>query len=288
MPSDARGLVVCEARRMTIDQDTSALAFHTLRQASGPSLRYAAAGAQSGLPLVLLHGFTDSWYSYSRLMPCLPSQSFRAFALDQRGHGDSDRPLDGYLIGDFAADVVALLDALELDRVALVGHSMGSVIARRVAELHPERVSALVLIGAVETPVGDAARELEAAVQALSDPVPEEFIRDFQASTIHVPVPDTFFEQVVAESQKLPARVWRAVLEGLVQADDVRELAKITAPTLLMWGDRDAYFPRDEQERLAAAIPDARLLVYRDTGHSPHWERPDVVARDLETFVRAV
>ena len=111
-----------------------------------------------------------------------------------------------------------MLDELEIERATVVGHSMGSIVARRVAELHPERVASLVLIGAVETPMGEGVSELQAAVESLEDPVPEEFVREFQASTIHEPVPEAFFEQVITESMKLPARVWRAVLEGLLAA----------------------------------------------------------------------
>jgi pimeloyl-ACP methyl ester carboxylesterase len=273
---------------MTSQITLSGIEFASLRQSGRPSLQYAASGNSGGQPVVMLHGYTDSWFSYSRLMPCLAAHTYQAIALSQRGHGDSDRPLDAYAADDFAADVVALLDALEIGQATLVGHSMGSVVARRVAEVQPERVSGLVLIGAIETPMADAGTELRAAIQPFGDRVPEAFAREFQASTIHAPVPDAFFEQVVAESMKLPAPVWRAVLDGLLDADDSRDLARITAPTLLLWGEHDAYFPRDEQERLVAAIPDARLHVYADTGHSPHWERPADVASDLEAFMRSL
>jgi non-heme chloroperoxidase len=57
-------------------------------------------------------------------------------------------------------------------------------------------------------------------------------------------------------------------------------------PALLIWGDRDAIFPRSEQEALVSALPVASLRVYRDTGHAPHWERPGEVVRDLENFLR--
>jgi pimeloyl-ACP methyl ester carboxylesterase len=115
--------------------------------------------------------------------------------------------------------------------------------------------------------------------------VSETFVRDFQASTLHVPVPEPFFEQVLAESRKLPAHVWRGVAEGLLAVDDSAELGRIRAPTLLLWGEQDGYFLRDEQERLVAAIPGARLVVYQDTGHDLHWERPEQVARDLDAFL---
>jgi pimeloyl-ACP methyl ester carboxylesterase len=68
--------------------------------------------------------------------------------------------------------------------------------------------------------------------------------------------------------------------------DDAGQLERITAPTLILWGDRDALFAgEDGQQRLAAAIPGAQLTVYRETGHSPNWERPERVAADLEGFV---
>ena len=72
----------------------------------------------------------------------------------------------------------------------------------------------------------------------------------------------------------------------MVAADDADQLGRIAAPTLLLWGERDPLFPREEQERLAAAIPDARLTVYAETGHALHWERSERVAADLDAFVR--
>ena len=82
------------------------------------------------------------------------------------------------------------------------------------------------------------------------------------------------------------ARVWRDGLEGLLGFDDAAELGRIVAPTLLLWGERDGLFARKEQERLAAAIPGARLRVVPETGHSPHLERPDRVAASLDAFMR--
>jgi non-heme chloroperoxidase len=155
-----------------------------------------------------------------------------------------------------------------------------------VAETHPERVARLVLIGSAVTPLKQETRELQAAVHTLEDPVPAEFAREFQASTVHVPLPKAFFERAVAESLKLPARVWKSALDGLLAVDDTADLGQITAPTLLIGGERDGFFSREEVEGLAAAIPGARLLVYPETGHAVQWERPERVANELDTFVR--
>ena len=88
---------------------------------TGVRLRYAEQGDAAGWPVVMLHGYTDSSFSFSRVLPLLDS-SFRAFALDLRGHGDSGRPARGYALGDFASDVLAFLDELGIERATLVGH----------------------------------------------------------------------------------------------------------------------------------------------------------------------
>ena len=79
-----------------------------------------------------------------------------------------------------------------------------------------------------------------------------EFARDFQASTAYRPVPPEFFERIVAESLKLPPRLWRLAIDRLVEYDDTQQLARIEAPTLLLWGDHDALFSRTEQDRFMA------------------------------------
>jgi non-heme chloroperoxidase len=261
--------------------------FGVARLETGPLIRYAEQGDPAGEPLLLLHGYTDSWYSFSRLLPLLEPGGYHVFAVDQRGHGCSERPFGGYTTDDFAADVNAFLDAVGVRQATLVGHSMGSLVARRVAARYPHRVSRLILIGAILA-ANDATRELQEAVQTLEDPVPTDFVREFQESTVHVPLPVPFFEGVVAESLKVPARVWRDALDGLFATDDGPDLGRIDAPTLILWGEHDAFFSRAEQDQLVAAMPDARLCVYPETGHSPQWERPEQVARDLSAFVRTV
>jgi non-heme chloroperoxidase len=103
----------------------------------------------------------------------------------------------------------------------------------------------------------------------------------------YYPVPEEFLETVVSESLKLPARVWRDYWEGVVlTVDYAARLDGIDVPTLILWGEQDALFPREEQERLAAAIPGATLKMYPETGHAVHWERPEWVVRDLEAFIK--
>jgi pimeloyl-ACP methyl ester carboxylesterase len=257
---------------------------HRARLTAGLELEYAERG--SGPALVFLHGYSDAWYSFDRIMRALP-RDVRALALTLRGHGDSDRPASGYRIEDFAADVVAFMDAIEVERAILVGHSMSSLVAQAVACAQPHRVSHLVLIGSATTFDNPAVRDLEQAIRELRDPVPRAFVEEFQASTVHRPIPGDVLAAIVDESLKLPASVWRDALAGILAYRPGRRLASLALPTLIAWGDRDAFCARAEQDRLHETIPSSRLTIYEDTGHAPQWEQPQRFADDLVAFVSA-
>jgi pimeloyl-ACP methyl ester carboxylesterase/tetratricopeptide (TPR) repeat protein len=255
---------------------------------NGVRLDYVEQGDPKGTPVVLLHGFTDSWHSYERVLPHLPS-SMRVMALTLRGHGGSSKPATGYTSSDFADDVAAFLDVMGLESVVVVGHSMGSAIAQRFAVDYPARTRALVLVGALAPQAGnEAVREFWKEVATLSDPIDPAFARAFQQSTIAQPVPQEFFDTVVGESMKVPAYVWKAALEPLMTLDFLGRLPEIAVPALLIWGDRDAFFPRAEQDTLLTAIGGSRLIVYAGTGHSPQWEQPERFAADIVAFMKDV
>lgn len=256
--------------------------------ATDVTLPYVETGDPEGIPVVFLHGYTDSWRSYEPVLPYLPA-GIRAFALTQRGHGDADRPATGYHPRDFAADVAAFLDALGLDQAIIVGHSMGSSVAQRFALDHPERCHGLVLIGSTPMWRGNpGVMEVGEAVASLDDPIDPAFVHEFQASTVVRPVPDSLIATAVAESLRVPARVWREALARLLEVDVTHELGHISAPTLLLAGGRDELTPYEAQVVLRDAIPDARLIVYPDGGHAVHWEDPAQVAADIATFVRSL
>ncbi len=256
--------------------------------ATGVRLNYVEQGDRHGTPVVLLHGYSDSRRSYDRVLPLLPS-SLRVFALTQRGHGSSGKPEAGYAAADLSRDVAAFLDAMGLDSAIVVGHSMGSVVAQRFAIDYPARARALVLEGAFAPRAGnEGVRELWKTVSTLTDPIDPAFVRDFQQSTLTRPVPPDFFEGVVGDSLKVPARVWKSALEPLLTMDFLPRLSEIAAPTLVIWGDRDAFTLRAEQDELNRAITGSRLMVYAGTGHSPHWEEPERYIADLMAFIQSV
>lgn len=209
--SNSAGTRVAASANKMADMTT---VIKTVALANEVELQYVEQGDSSGVPTILLHGYTDSWHSYELVLPHLP-KSIHAFALSQRGHGDSERPATGYHPRDFAADVAAFMDARKIERAVIVGHSMGSYIAQCFAVNYPERMLGLVLVG----------------------------------------------------------------------SDLSSELGKIKAPTLIVWGDKDAYFLRDQQDALVAGITGSRLVIYPGVGHGVHWEVPERFAADLQSFI---
>ncbi|OJT21298.1 alpha/beta hydrolase [Archangium sp. Cb G35] len=286
-------LLACGAR--TSQASTPALASEpaSFRHASvqlstGVRMHYVEQGRHDGPVLVLLHGYTDSYLSFERVLPLLP-RNFHVYALDQRGHGDSSRPDCCYSPSDFASDVAAFLDSQGIQRAVLVGHSMGSFIAQQAALEHPQRVQALVLIGSAPTVHGNAvAAELKSVVDTLSEPIDPAFVREFQAGTFYRPIPPSFLDTAVSESLKVPARVWKAALDGLIAEDHSARLRDISVPTLVVGGDHDGFFSVAEQQALAQALPSASLVLYTETGHAPHVELPQRFVDDVKQFLRSL
>ncbi|MCY1036770.1 alpha/beta hydrolase [Corallococcus sp. BB11-1] len=258
----------------------------SVRLSTGVTLRYVEQGRRDGPVVVFLHGYTDSHHTWDLDLPRFP-RDLHIYALDQRGHGDSSRPACCYTQQAFARDVVAFLDAKRVSRAILVGHSMGSFIAQQVALDAPSRVKALVLVGSAPTVAGnEVALGLKSAVDTLTDPVDPTFIREFQASTFVRPVPASYLDTLVAESAKLPARVWQDSLDGLIAEDHSARLGSLRVPTLIIGGDQDGFFSVAEQRALARAIRGSTYLLYPETGHAPHAERPRRFVDDVSHFVR--
>lgn len=260
-----------------------------VKLSTGVELAYVEQGDPAGVPVIFLHGITDSWHSFEPVLPHLP-HSIHAFALTQRGHGESERPTTGYGPQDFAADVAAFMDALQLERTVIAGHSMGSTNAQRFGLDYPERILGLVLMGSFASfkDKPGLVEFVEVGISQLEDPIEPAFAREFQESTLAQPISPEFLETVVQESLKVPARVWKAAFHDLLEGEFPGELGKIKAPTLIVWGDQDAYCPRSDQETLRTAIVGSRLLVYAGAGHAFHWEEPARFGADLTAFVKSL
>lgn len=251
--------------------------------AGGIELEYATAGPPDGAPIVLLHGLFDHWRSFTPVMPYL--EDVRAYAVTQRGHTGST-PEPG-TIADLAQDAVAFPDAMGIERATLAGHSLGALAALQAATVSPERVDALVLApGFATANAVPAVHELRHAVSAMGEALDREFVEAIQEQAREPHLPDGFFQTMLDATLRMPAAVCRALLDAIVAFDVECDLARVTAPALLLWGDEDEIVPRAQQDVLAANLPHADLRILPGCGHTPHWDDPEGVADALTRFVR--
>jgi pimeloyl-ACP methyl ester carboxylesterase len=255
----------------------------TVRLATGITVPYLEQGDPTGPAVILLHAWVESSGCFDRVRPKLPPR-LRVLAMDQRGHGDADKPADGYALRNFTDDVEAFMDAVSLQSAVLLGSSSGGYVAQQVAVDAPQRVTGLVLVGAPRSLQDRPAFADE--VDLLTDPLDPTWVED---SLTWFPryhdVPHWYIKDRIRDGLRVPAHVWRAGLAGLTTAVPPSESGTITAPTLIIWGGLDELLPQADAEELAAAIPGAQLKIYEDTGHLVLWEQPERVAEDLVGFV---
>ncbi|HEX5351203.1 MAG TPA: alpha/beta hydrolase [Trichococcus sp.] len=247
--------------------------------ANGLRLSYAEQGANHGMPFILLPGIADSWRIFEPLLAELP-KNVQAFALSQRGHGDSDRPTTGYRTRDFVEDLLLFMDALQIPKAIIVGASSGGFTARSFAATHPERTSGLVLLGSPATLAGRPNPFAE-----LKDPIDPGFVKSFAESVLSRPAVAEALDSMIAENLKVPARVWLETSNGLLEEKFPGELAKIQAPTLIVWGDRDPIITNEDQLALAEAINGSKLIAHPGSGHMLYWEEPALIARDIVAYL---
>ncbi|MEZ4716353.1 MAG: alpha/beta hydrolase [Caldilineaceae bacterium] len=253
---------------------------------------YRTHGDPTGLPMLLLHGSHGSSRWWEPFLALLPEEIY-AVAPDLRGHGRSEQSDDGYAIEAQADDLHALVAALDLHQIDLVGHSSGAAIAMEFALAHPELLSTLVLVDPVPaegvfTPVDtfDLLEQMrtDRALHAAA-------IAALMVSFDHEDRPDNrenhaFFAQLVDDAQAMAPAAFTAMASALGRWNRFADVQRLTLPTLICWGDRDTIVDRDATTRTFIAIPGANNLeVLRGSGHSPMIEAPLVLAERIVDFI---
>lgn len=247
--------------------------------ANGLRLSYAEQGANHGTPLVLLPGIADSWRIFEPLLAEL-TESVHVYALSQRGHGDSDWPATGYRTRDFVKDLLLFMDSLQIQKAIIVGASSGGFTARSFAASHPERTAGLVLLGSPATLTGRPNPFAE-----LKDPIDPGFVNSFAESVLSRPASAEALDSMITENLKVPAHVWVETSIGLLEETLPGELAKIQAPTLIVWGELDPIITKEDQLVLSEAIKRSKLIMHPGSGHMLYWEEPALIARDIVDFL---
>lgn len=256
-----------------------------LRLRTGVTVPCLIHGDADAKPVLLLHAWGESSGSFDRLIPLLAG--CRIYAPDLRGQGEADKPEGGYSLAEQAEDAAAVLDALDVPSAVVVGSSSGGYVGQQLAVARPEKVAALVLVGAPLSLHGRTAFADE--VDRLTDPLDEGWVRDSLSwfPLLH-DVPQWFLEDRVRDGLRMPARAWKGILAGLREAAPPTEAGTIHAPTLILWGAEDGLLPLSDQEALVARIPGSVLTVYPDVGHMVLWECPDQVAEDTTAFLASL
>jgi pimeloyl-ACP methyl ester carboxylesterase len=255
-----------------------------------------------GPALLLIHGIGDTSRSWQPLMPEL-GRSYTVVAPDLLGHGDSDKPRADYSVAAYANGMRDLLDVLGIDRVTVVGHSLGGGVAAQFAYQYPQRCERIVLVAS-----GGAGREVTPFLRMAAAPLAE-----LALPPLHWPI-SRFFGSLGLEFLRrighdlgrdatellrvfdgLPdgsargafTRTLRSVVDWRGQVVTMMDRSYLVAgvPMLLVWGTHDAVIPVEHAVRAHAAMPGSRLELFDEAGHFPHHVDPERFLTLLRTFI---
>ncbi len=282
-----------------------------------------ARGPEDGEPVLLLHGWGASTFTWRENIDLLAEAGFRAIAFDRPPYGLSAKtganiPYSSAALAEFTAHV---MDALEIKRAILVGQSQGGGVAGYFAVLYPKRVSKLVLVSAALRPTDDylpesnssegtrsrvgGAMGLPSFVPSLLDFPPAgrwaqivvrafvrpEFATNILQSAYYDPA---FITPEVAEGYQRQLRVigWDEALLNQLRMTSLtsdpltaEQIATISVPVMIAWGEEDTWVPLAVGERLRELLPDSAWYVYPQVGHLPQEEAATDFNRDLLTFL---
>ncbi len=261
---------------------------------NGETLAYIDMGDRAGPAVVLIHGYTDNARDWVPMLPYL-SKRYRLILVDIRGHGQSSKPECCYTRLDFAYDIKLLLDALDVRKADIVGHSLGSIIAQTFAEYWPERTAHVVLIASTggsppDRPKKPPQFDFAAEIRKLKDPIDADspfMIAWWDSPT---PVDPDFIRRQRKDAAGIPLRVWLAVLDQALPANNVfgdlqATLPRLKAPALLIWGSKDPIMEEEVRQSLRDALPSAKVKIFDGLGHNPFWEDPRGVALVINSFL---
>jgi pimeloyl-ACP methyl ester carboxylesterase len=270
----------------------------------GPFLHVVEEGPEDGPLVLLLHGFPEFWYGWRRQIAHLAARGLRVAVPDQRGYGLSDRPrgVEAYALDRLAEDAVGLARALGRERFSVVGHDWGGVVAWWLALREPGRLERLAILNAPHPGVM-ARYARRRPTQALRSwyvllfqlpALPEALLgarghRLAERALLRTSRRGTFSPEDLARYREAWSRpgAWTAMLDWYRALRLAPRLPdpRVRVPTLLLWGDRDAFLEPGLAEAARDLCDDARLVRF---GRATHWlqhEEPEAVSRHLGDFL---
>jgi pimeloyl-ACP methyl ester carboxylesterase len=265
-----------------------------LVEAAGQTWRVRESGPEDAPALILIHGFSHSLETWEPLADSLEA-NHRIIRFDLPGHALSDvRSDSAYSVPETVDQVAALLDEIAPERFVIGGSSLGGLVSWRYAAGHPDRVEGLVLISPGGYPnlgVGDDPAPVPAQVSLFLTTAPGAGVRAATGALYADPsrVTEEQIERIGALMRV--EGVGQALVERIEQftlPDPNPVLREISAPAVVIWGQRDAMIPPTHGPRFAAALQNAALVLVEDAGHMPQEEQPEQVSSVVRTFLEGL
>jgi len=278
---------------------------HAMVQANGASFHVVQAG--HGAPLLLLHGWPEFWLTWEPVMERLADR-YRLIAPDLRGFGDSDKPDGPFGAQDHAADVLALLDALGIERVGVIGHDVGGAAMQPLARRAAERLVGLFFFAFVYPGIGSRMAapgrlneiwyqsfnqmEMAPILVGASQETCRAYISHFLR---HWAYRKNAFDEVMSafvENFLKPGNLaggfahYKASHAGRIAMikGQAPTLPPITVPTCVRWPEHDPLLPYEWTDRLGETFIKLDLVPFPDVGHFPHRENPDRAAAEIAAW----
>jgi non-heme chloroperoxidase len=249
--------------------------------------------AGDGRPVVFLHGVMCSGWFFQRQLEHAAGGAWRAIAPDFRGHGDSEKVLEGHTVPNYAHDVQALIGQMGVERPVLVGWSMGAMVAWDYLQAFGQSdVAGLVIVDQPPSDFawGDGYEYAMFTAEALAHTVAEiqmdrtALATEFAELMLHAPTPEVV-AGFVTELTKPPPAVATSILVDQTFRDYRAFLPEITVPTLVTFGGDDKATNPAAGKWIADRIPGARLEVFEASSHCPFFEEPEAFNKALEGFL---
>ena len=263
---------------------------------NGVRIHYQEAGDEKAPPIILIHGFISSNLIWANTLLPLARKGFRVIAPDLPGYGYSDKPADAeYTINEQAHAMVGLMDRLKIEKATIAGASYGGAIAATMALDYPERVEKLILVGAVTNDeakkklllrlsclpvIGDIATPLFLGSRWILRRRMQEMYRRMDKPINDLMVAARHHLLATSNVHRAMIRTARRWSANRIQ----REASLIRRSTMLVWGDQDDHIPLADAFQLREAIPNAKLVVFRNCGHLPPAEYPEQFVEVVSDF----
>ena len=250
----------------------------------------------TGRDVFLLHGFASSTYTWEEMIPYLTKQGYHVWALDMKGAGWSDKPVNAkYDIFTLTQEVNRWMEVIGLKDVVFVGNSLGGAIAVLMAQEHPDKTGKLVLIDSAGYPI-----KKPFVIRMAKMPLAAEITKLFFGRwMVRWNLKEVFFNDDLITEEKIDAYYFRMCTDHILDAkvslarslnsepDDsyIRRIADIKNQTLIIWGKNDEWIPLESGYQFKNDLSNSELVILPECGHIPQEEKPEQTAKIIINFI---